>query len=410
MSNNKRSSTERPLPNGADISLPWHLGMPALLEQAFQVYLLNLSRHLIRSSFVIVLVLLASGSMIEALIDPASAAQALRPRLIAMIAVSFAWWCAGADKPDWLLQPSVCVAALVISLTNNYLGFILEHSLSYSYFLFNLLAILLMGTLFRITLRWALFTSVAIFTIMLPSMFYFSSLSHAETMMLFFFILAGGVLSLYGQYNFEKLQRKHFLAERVLALHRNELHSANLVLENQATEDPLTGTVNRRGLEDRLSRLITLQQQRPAQQGNLFALLFDIDFFKQYNDTYGHLAGDDCLRTISALVHSMMQSETDFIARYGGEEFLVILSGTRLNDALIFAERVRDRIEKQGIEHQTSRNSNVVTISVGVASWRAGIEQTSQLIQLADEALYQAKELGRNRVVLFDQDGSTQQL
>lgn len=410
MNPTKQSPPDQPLPDGADINLPWHLGLPSSLERNFQVYLLGLSRLLIRSSFVIVLILLLSGSMVEVLVDPASALQSWRARLIAIIAATFAWWCAGPGRPNWMIQPSVCLTALIVSLTNNYLSITLNHSLAYSYYLFNLLAILLMGTLFRITLRWAFFNSIVILLLMLSSMLMFSQLSYGETLVLFFFVLAGGVLSLYGQYNFEKLQRRHFLAERVLAMHRNELHSANLILENQATEDPLTGAVNRRGMEERLGRLIHLQRQRNTQDGNLFALLFDIDFFKQYNDTYGHLAGDECLRTVSTVVHSMIQSEADFIARYGGEEFLIILNGIRLNDALVFAERIRDRIEKQGIEHRASRNSNVITISIGVAGWKPGISQTSELVRLADEALYEAKGLGRNRVVLLEDNGSLRPL
>ncbi|MEE4250019.1 MAG: GGDEF domain-containing protein [Alcanivoracaceae bacterium] len=406
----RHTPPDRPLPDGADIGLPWHLGLPDPLERSFQVYLLGLSRTLIRSSFVIVLILLVSGSMVEILIDPTSAMHSWRARLIAIMAATLTWWLAGQEQTDWMIQPSVCLTALIISITNNYLSITLNHSLAYTYYLFNLLAILLMGTLFRITLRWSLINSVLILLLMISSMLIYSELTPAETLVLFFFVLAGGILSLYGQYNFEKLQRRHFLAERVLAMHRSELHSANLVLENQATEDPLTGAVNRRGMEERLSRQINLQRQHKAQDGNLYVLLFDIDFFKQYNDNYGHLAGDDCLRTVSHVVQSMIQSEADFIARYGGEEFLVALNGIRLNDALVFAERVRDRIEKQGIEHKASRNSNVITISVGVAGWKPGVSQSSELIRMADEALYEAKGLGRNRVVLLDHMGKVRPL
>ncbi len=406
MGADKRHFSDRPLPDGADIRLPWHLRLPTPLERSFQAYLLGLSRALIRSSFLIVIVLLLGGSLIEVLIDPDSAMHSWRARLLAIMAASFAWWAAAPGRPEHLLQPAVCVTALTVSMSNNYLSATLDHELNYSYYLFNLLAILLMGTLFRITLRWALVTTGIILLLMLCSMVFFSKLPVTEIMVLFFFVLAGGVLSLHGQYNFERLQRQHYLAERVLAMHRSELHSANIVLENQASEDPLTGTVNRRGMEDRLGRLIHQQKQRTPQEGNLFVLLFDIDFFKQYNDNYGHLAGDDCLRTVSAVVQSMIQSESDFLARYGGEEFLVVLNGIRLNDALVFAERVRDRIEKQGMEHSASRCSNVITISVGVAAWRQGVTQCSDLIRLADEALYEAKRLGRNRVVLINDDGS----
>lgn len=408
MNADKRHFSDRPLPDGSDIRLPWHLGLPAQLEHSFRIYLLGLSRTLIRSSFIIVVILLLGGSMVEMLIDPDSAMHSWRARLLAIMAASFAWWAAAPGRPDHLLQPAVCLTALVVSLSNNYLGATVDHELYYSYYLFNLLAILLMGTLFRITLRWALMTSAIILLVMLISMLAFSPLSSAEALMLFFFVMAGGILSLYGQYNFERLQRQYYLAERVLAMHRNELHSANIVLESQASEDALTGTVNRRGLEDRLGRLIHQQKQQTPRQGNLFVLLFDIDFFKQYNDNYGHLAGDDCLRTVSMVVQSMIQSESDFIARYGGEEFLVVLNRVRLNDALIFSERVRDRIEKQGIERRASRCSNVITISAGVAAWRPGIIQCADLIHLADEALYEAKRLGRNRVVMIDEAGTLQ--
>ena len=400
-------SQEKSLPDGADLHLPWHLKLPDQLESAFQNYFLTLSRRLIRSSFYIVLALLLSGSAMEFLIDPDSALLGWRARLIAVMAASAAWWASQPRSPENLLQPAVSLTAIIIALSNNYLGASIEHSLSYSYYLFNLLAILLMGSLFRITLRWALATSVIIFILMLLSMIFASPLSTNEILVLSFFVLSGGILSLYGQYNFERLQRKHFIAERVLAMHRHELHSANMILENQVSEDPLTGTVNRRGLEVRLSGLLHQKRyQGTSDSGQIFALLFDIDFFKQYNDTYGHLAGDECLRHIASVPRSMIQSDTDFIARYGGEEFLVILNGIKLNDALVFAERMRDRIEKKGMAHSSSRVSNVVTISVGVAGWRPGIEKTADLIQHADEALYEAKKLGRNRVVLLDQDGT----
>ncbi|MFN3714719.1 MAG: GGDEF domain-containing protein [Alcanivoracaceae bacterium] len=406
MNAERRQGRERRLPNGTDLHLPWHLSLPPALEQSFQTHLLALSKSLIRKAYPVVVVLLLGGTVVEILVDPPSALHSWRVRLIAILAASYAWWAAAPERPDGQIQPAVCLTALVISLSNNYLSNTLHHDLAYSYYLFNLLSILLMGTLFRITVRWALLTSVAIFSTMLVSMIFFSRLSSTETLILFFFVMAGGVLSLFGHYSFEKLQRQHFLAERVLAMHRSELHSANQVLEYQVSEDPLTGTVNRRGMDDRLGRLVQQQGKIGTKDGNLYALLFDIDFFKQYNDNYGHLAGDSCLRTVAMVVQSMIQSEGDFVARYGGEEFLVVLNGIRLNDALVFAERVRDRIEKQGIEHLASRCSNVVTISVGVAGWKAGISKPAELIHLTDEALYEAKRLGRNRVMMIDDNGT----
>src|SRR5690606_9704899 len=209
---------------------------------------------------------------VEALVDPASAMQSWRARLLAIMAAALVWRVAASERPLSQLQPAVSFCALVIAASNNYLASSLEHALSYSYYLFNLLAIMLMGTLFRITVRWAAITSFIILFTMLISMVLFSNLDHSAILSLFFFILCGGALSLYGQYSFEKLQRQHYLSERVLAMHRSELHSANQVLENQVTEDPLTGAVNRRGMEERLSRLIHQQKQRGPQEGNLFAI------------------------------------------------------------------------------------------------------------------------------------------
>ena len=133
MNADDRLSSDRPLPDGADIRLPWHLGLPTALERSFQVYLLSLSRTLIRSSFVIVLMLLLAGSMVEVLVDPDSALHSWRARLLAIMAATFAWWSATPDRPGRLLQPAVCFTAITISLSNNYLSATLDHELSYIY-------------------------------------------------------------------------------------------------------------------------------------------------------------------------------------------------------------------------------------------------------------------------------------
>lgn len=101
----------------------------------------------------------------------------------------------------------------------------------------------------------------------------------------------------------------------------------------------------------------------------------------------------------------MVQSDTDFVARYGGEEFVITLADSSFNDALVFAERMRNRVEQLGIPHSGSRISQVVTISVGVACSDSNAENGGQLLKMADEALYQAKGSGRNRVALMSNQG-----
>ena len=232
-----------------------------------------------------------------------------------------------------------------------------------------------------------------------------------ESITLTMVTLAFASMSLFGQYVYERLLRQHFLSEHVLYQHRNELHSANLVLENQATVDGLTGCINRRGMESRLNHLFHLHKQgNPDAPERISLLLFDIDFFKQYNDTYGHPAGDECLKKISHVPLSMVQADTDFVARYGGEEFVIILTDSSFNDALVFAERMRNRVEQLGLPHSGSRVSQVVTISVGVACSDHGASNGAELLKQADEALYQAKGAGRNRVAMTNSQGLVEML
>ena len=166
-------------------------------------------------------------------------------------------------------------------------------------------------------------------------------------------------------------------------------------LRKQSHVDALTGVANRR-MFDSILQLEWTNARRNGQPLSL--ILLDIDFFKQYNDTYGHPAGDECLKKVSSVPLSMVQAEKDFVARYGGEEFVIVLTDSSFNDALVFAERMRNRVEQLGLPHSGSRISQVVTISVGVACSDGQADNGAELLKLADEALYQSKERGRNCV------------
>lgn len=193
------------------------------------------------------------------------------------------------------------------------------------------------------------------------------------------------------------------ISEEQLKNYANELAATNMKLialndELRRTSllDGLTGIANRRYFNEFLER----EWQRAKREKQPLALLMlDIDFFKAYNDTYGHLAGDDCLKLIASMLADMPKRATDIVARYGGEEFAVVLPDTDDQGAAVVGENVRSGVEKLGIEHTGSLISNNVTVSVGVAV--VVPEQnsiTSTLIAAADHALYQAKEEGRNRV------------
>jgi diguanylate cyclase (GGDEF)-like protein len=162
-----------------------------------------------------------------------------------------------------------------------------------------------------------------------------------------------------------------------------------------ATADALTGLANRRGFDERLE----VEWNRAQQQGQSLALLLiDVDLFKSYNDIYGHIGGDACLRCIATVIASTLQRHSDVAARFGGEEFAVILPDTQQETALIVAESIRQAVVAMGLPH-TGNPEGVQTISVGVAVGVPGQNaSTVSLLTASDHALYRAKYLGRNRV------------
>jgi len=174
------------------------------------------------------------------------------------------------------------------------------------------------------------------------------------------------------------------------------LRKANEILERLATVDGLTQVANRRCFD----QTITREWNRLIRNGQpLSLILCDVDFFKSYNDTCGHLAGDDCLRAVAGAIDARIRRGGDCVARYGGEEFAVILPGTFSEGAVHVAELLRRAVEKLAIEHPCSPVRSVVTISLGVATAFPANEVTPEiLIQNADKALYEAKASGRNCV------------
>jgi diguanylate cyclase (GGDEF)-like protein len=177
---------------------------------------------------------------------------------------------------------------------------------------------------------------------------------------------------------------------------KSQLEQANARLEILAAHDGLTGVLNRRSLDVELSRRF---QTASRLAEPVSVLMVDIDFFKAYNDKYGHQAGDETLITVSAAIAKALTRPQDTIARYGGEEFAAILPGTDITGAMLVAERVRSAVESLSLVHEASAVVPVVTVSVGYASTVPAIGETpARLVDLADEALYRAKDAGRNRI------------
>ncbi len=186
-------------------------------------------------------------------------------------------------------------------------------------------------------------------------------------------------------------QRTQQLMER-----NEELGEANLKLEALSSTDGLTGLANRR----HLNKVLETEWNRATVEGHsLVVILMDIDYYKKFNDTYGHLGGDDGLKLIAGVLRDYARNENLFAARYGGEEFMIILSNRTPQQAYQTAEQIRQSVENLREPHCTSPYG-VLTVSVGVAiGGPQTFESPEKLIEQADQALYQAKAAGRNKVI-----------
>ena len=178
---------------------------------------------------------------------------------------------------------------------------------------------------------------------------------------------------------------------------------AQSALEALSVTDELTGLHNRRFFNEQLH----MEWSRGIRNNEpLSLILLDIDYFKQYNDLYGHIAGDECLMSVARVLQHAMLRSSDITTRYGGEEFCMLLPNTTMEGAFEVAERVRSAMARLDIPHEQNTAAPHVTLSDGIACLMPSPEANpSELIALADEALYKAKELGRNKSTTV-QDGS----
>jgi len=196
------------------------------------------------------------------------------------------------------------------------------------------------------------------------------------------------------------IKSQEILEERVESRTR-ELNKLNKKLQELSERDALTGVANRRKLE-----LIIESEIASAKRSDkpLALIMIDVDHFKAFNDTYGHVDGDSALKRLAQTIKDSLSRQTDFVARYGGEEFSVVLPVTDKKGATIVAEKIRQNVENLAIPHRNSSTSEFVTMSLGIAMFNQQLDQTS-FIANADKALYAAKLNGRNCVAGYARDG-----
>jgi diguanylate cyclase (GGDEF)-like protein len=187
-------------------------------------------------------------------------------------------------------------------------------------------------------------------------------------------------------------------AMKRIFLMKSALERANKQLEVLSSMDFLTKLLNRRGLDNMLE---VLWKKNSIDDAELSLLMLDIDFFKLYNDNYGHQQGDKCLMHVASIFNRALDHSTDVIGRYGGEEFIIVLPMTIISDAQCKAEEIIAALLSAKIEHKCSEIIPYLSVSIGIASTNLGAKDVNELIEQADIALYQAKANKRNQCVVF---------
>ncbi|QBF25491.1 PleD family two-component system response regulator [Pseudomonas tructae] len=185
-------------------------------------------------------------------------------------------------------------------------------------------------------------------------------------------------------------------AYRALRVSQQQLLDTNLVLQRLMNSDGLTGLSNRRHFDENLE----LEWRRAMrEQAQLSLLMVDVDYFKSFNDTFGHLAGDEALRKVAEAIRASCARPSDLPARYGGEEFALVLPNTSPGGARLIAEKLRQTVEAMNIAHTMPNPDSCLTVSIGLATLTPSIgSHCRQLISAADKGLYLAKNNGRNQV------------
>ncbi|MGE4420446.1 MAG: GGDEF domain-containing protein [Sulfurimonas sp.] len=215
-------------------------------------------------------------------------------------------------------------------------------------------------------------------------------------MLSYFFFFAITAVALFYFFKFNSLKEHN----KTLAKNNEALLAENRKFENLAMIDALTQIPNRRFLDELYTKRF---EEHLRDKTSLGVFMIDIDYFKAYNDFYGHVEGDAVLVKIAQTLQKTLKRPSDFIVRYGGEEFVIVLKGTSLDGVLNIAKQLIDAVEKLKISHEKSKTLPYITISIGIAYKNAAAQVTqTELLAYADRALYKAKASGKNCYVLCE--------
>ncbi|MCP3926544.1 MAG: GGDEF domain-containing protein [Desulfobacterales bacterium] len=261
-----------------------------------------------------------------------------------------------------------------------------------------IISVVVANIVLRLRFRYAVFYTLLIFFLFVLTVHNIPLMNQETVNNSILVLFTVACFTLIGNYQIENENRFTYLNSLLRRINAAKLKESNKKLKNIAITDALTGLTNRRHFD------ISLEKEWKAcrrSQKNLSLIFIDIDFFKNYNDNYGHQKGDECLQKVAKQLCMNVKRPRDILARYGGEEFVVLIPETDTTGTMQLAEEIRGAIEELKIPHEFSDGVNLITISLGVATLLPSDEKTFlDLIQLADIALYEAKNQGRNIVYL----------
>lgn len=296
------------------------------------------------------------------------------------------------------MQPLLCILTLTAGL--GILAMAVATPTTHSTFYYSGLILVLMYALTFVGMRfwYGLTCTATIVTTYLVLTRHFIVMPQHIFIPTTFCLIAAAFIGLFSNYLMECHTRRDFLKTVLLEAEKLELQEQGKILQWLSVMDELTGIANRRHFENVFEQEWSRAQRN---QSPLSLLMIDVDHFKCFNDNYGHQAGDECLKLVAESIKNFARRPGDLVARYGGEEFAVILENTELTSAYYIAELIRHSVADLRIPHAHGE-SQVVTLSIGIATIiPTGESSRFGLITSADQAMYQAKRTGRNKVTPY---------
>ncbi|HEX5356748.1 MAG TPA: diguanylate cyclase [Aquabacterium sp.] len=390
-----------------DKGFPW-MRFPGALEQQFLLDVAEARRrHFVISS--VIALLIYNGFLVADYLmarDVFWLAVEIRILFFTPLALLFIYLIQTRNGAFIHSLPTASLEVIVVSgglIAAGSLAFILsETRTAYAaYYHVGFTVVVLYGNVVqRLRFWYAVVFSTALLGIHLAGIILLGDFPQRLLWPIFSMVLSAVVFSLTANYLMERDERKRYLLtlrERGVV---RELTRAHERLQELSRVDALTGLHNRRHFQEYLQQV----WERAQYDGSSVSILMvDVDHFKKYNDRYGHPAGDECLSQIARVLQTTLRRPEDLIARYGGEEFIAVLPQTETAYAVAVAERVRVAVEALQMRHESSSASHFVTVSIGVVSCKADfLLKSAALVSAADQALYQAKHEGRNRICVID--------